>query len=193
MQRLLLLVLSLSLWCACAPASSRSGAQPRSPARARVDLGASLAAALDAEATDPLAAAPYLDTIDAALAQPGDRWALAAVLAASDALLWRDVGPLGPGVDHAIVHRSNEALVEVTDRLRKAYRETPVTDINKSEEAINQYFDHAGHSKKNLSKWVVKPDELLEKKGHKLSVFCVLRHYFFVPKHALLILFGQPT
>ena len=53
---------------------------------------------------------------------------------------------------------------KIVDFLRKTYREKPVTDIHKNEEAIDQFFDHAGHSKKNVIKWIPKPDELLEKK-----------------------------
>ena len=53
---------------------------------------------------------------------------------------------------------------KIVDTLRKGYREKPIIDIHKNEEAVDQFFDYAGHSKKNLAKWVPKPDELLEKK-----------------------------
>ena len=53
---------------------------------------------------------------------------------------------------------------KIIDLLRKSYREKPVTDIQNSEEAINQAFDYAGHSKKTLGHWIPKPDELLENK-----------------------------
>ncbi len=53
---------------------------------------------------------------------------------------------------------------KVIDLMRKSYREKPVTDIQKNEEAIDQFFDHVGQSKKNVGKWIPEPDELLEKK-----------------------------
>lgn len=53
---------------------------------------------------------------------------------------------------------------KIIDTLRKGYREKPVTDLQKNEEAIDQYFDRAGHPKKDLAHWIPQPDELLEKK-----------------------------
>ncbi|MCK5081295.1 MAG: sigma-70 family RNA polymerase sigma factor [Candidatus Omnitrophica bacterium] len=53
---------------------------------------------------------------------------------------------------------------KIIDVMRKGYREKPVSDLQKNEEAIDQFFDHAGHPKKDVSKWIAKPDELLEKK-----------------------------
>ena len=53
---------------------------------------------------------------------------------------------------------------KIIDRLRKAYREKPVTDLHKHEEAVDQFFDQNGLSKKQLAKWIPQPDELLEKK-----------------------------
>ena len=53
---------------------------------------------------------------------------------------------------------------KIIDSMRKGYRERPVTDLQKNEETIDQFFDHAGHSKKNLGKWIPNPDELLENK-----------------------------
>ncbi|HQP10024.1 MAG TPA: sigma-70 family RNA polymerase sigma factor [Candidatus Omnitrophota bacterium] len=53
---------------------------------------------------------------------------------------------------------------KIVDTLRKHYREKPVTDLQHNEEAIDQFFDHAGRSKKTLDAWVPQPDELLERK-----------------------------
>jgi RNA polymerase sigma-70 factor, ECF subfamily len=53
---------------------------------------------------------------------------------------------------------------KIVDSLRKHYRERPVTDLQHNEEAIDQFFDQAGQSKKTLTPWVPEPDELLEKK-----------------------------
>ncbi|HQP11044.1 MAG TPA: sigma factor, partial [Candidatus Omnitrophota bacterium] len=39
---------------------------------------------------------------------------------------------------------------KIVDALRKHYRERPVTDLQHNEEAIDQFFDHAGRSKKTL-------------------------------------------
>ncbi|MCK5014327.1 MAG: sigma-70 family RNA polymerase sigma factor [Candidatus Omnitrophica bacterium] len=53
---------------------------------------------------------------------------------------------------------------KIVDSLRKGYREKPVTDLQKNEEAIDQFFDYAGRPKGNVARWIPKPDELLEKK-----------------------------
>lgn len=53
---------------------------------------------------------------------------------------------------------------KIVDALRRHYREKPVTDIHNNEEAVDQFFDHAGQSQKTLEGWVPEPDELLEKK-----------------------------
>ncbi len=53
---------------------------------------------------------------------------------------------------------------KIIDSMRKGYREKPVTDLQKNDEAIDQFFDHAGRPPKNLAHWIPKPDELLEKK-----------------------------
>jgi hypothetical protein len=88
---------------------------------APVDLAADLERAFDGEARDPLAAEGYLRTLEQALAEPNDPWALASSLAALDALVSRRIDALGHGVEHALVHRSRANLVEVSQRLRRAY------------------------------------------------------------------------
>jgi hypothetical protein len=74
------------------------------------------------EMGNPLESEAYLDVIDVAVADRANRWSLAAVAAALDALVWRDVHGLGPGVSHAIVHRSIGGLTTTTARLRRAWR-----------------------------------------------------------------------
>ena len=53
---------------------------------------------------------------------------------------------------------------KIIDFMRKGYREKPVTDLQKNEDAIDQFFDHIGHPKGDVAHWIPKPDELLEKK-----------------------------
>jgi len=53
---------------------------------------------------------------------------------------------------------------KIIDAMRKSYREKPVTDLQKEEDAIDQFFDYAGHPKGDVGHWVPEPDELLEKK-----------------------------
>jgi len=53
---------------------------------------------------------------------------------------------------------------KIIDHFRKSYREQPVTDLKREEEAINQFFDRDEHLKKHPSQWIPNPDELLEKK-----------------------------
>ena len=48
--------------------------------------------------------------------------------------------------------------------MRKKYREKPVTDLQKEEDAIDEFFDYTGHPKGNVAHWTPEPDELLEKK-----------------------------
>src|SRR5262245_44504624 len=103
-------LLACCLLVACAPV------QP--PRGARTPEGAALTKAIEAEATDPLAADPYLDAIDAAVAEPSKPQSLAVVLAALDALVWRELAYMPPGVEHAIVHRAPQALRVTTSRLR---------------------------------------------------------------------------
>src|SRR5690606_17650994 len=72
------------------------------------------------EAADALDPKGYLAVVEHALLRADDPYALAALAAALDALVWRDVTGIH-SVDHAVVHRSNEALAEVTRRLRGAH------------------------------------------------------------------------
>ncbi|AUX47784.1 uncharacterized protein SOCE26_093080 [Sorangium cellulosum] len=94
---------------------------PPSPAAAPADaaaspLGASFAAALEAEIASSASAAPYLDALERAVAEPRAEGALAAVVASTDALV------LGAGGDTpAIAFRSRDALPEVTRRLQRAW------------------------------------------------------------------------
>jgi len=53
---------------------------------------------------------------------------------------------------------------KIIDHMRKSYREKPVTDMQENTDAVNQFFDRTEHLKKQPSKWLPKPDELLEKK-----------------------------
>ncbi|RLB56001.1 MAG: hypothetical protein DRI90_19045, partial [Deltaproteobacteria bacterium] len=126
-RKLLLLV----CWTVCAACSSTPpAATPVAPPSA--DLGALFSAALVAETTDPIATEPYLQAIEGALAQPDDPWALPAVSAALDALVWRRVHDLGTTIDHAIVHRSTLGLVQVTARLRHAWRGAAATPLGRA-------------------------------------------------------------
>jgi len=53
---------------------------------------------------------------------------------------------------------------KIIDHLRKAYREKPVTDFNKDQEAINDFFDHQGHLKKQPGQWTDNPNTLAQQK-----------------------------
>ena len=53
---------------------------------------------------------------------------------------------------------------KIIDHMRKSYREKPVTDLQKNEEAINEFFDHKDIPKRRSSGWLPDPEELLEKK-----------------------------
>ncbi|WP_437674128.1 hypothetical protein [Sorangium sp. So ce131] len=94
---------------------------PPSPAAAPTEaaaspLVASFAAALDAEIASSASAAPYLDALERAVAEPRAEGALAAVIASTDALV------LGAGGDApAIAFRARDALPEVTRRLQRAW------------------------------------------------------------------------
>jgi hypothetical protein len=102
------------LMAGCAPPRSPEGADAHG-------LAAGFRAALVAEATDSTAAAAYLDVLDAAVDHSDDPLALSAILAALDALVWREVAAMPDYIEHAIVHRSTAALVETSRRLRRAW------------------------------------------------------------------------
>jgi hypothetical protein len=104
----------LALAAACTPAQAPGGA-----AGAPQGLPALFLAAQQHEATEPLDPAPYLAVVDQALAAPSEPWALAALLASVDALLWREV--VGLSGDHAVAYRSHAALERTAARLRAAW------------------------------------------------------------------------
>ena len=106
------------LLCVCASTACTS-ASLEAPEERHADLGTALVASKLAEAHDPNVVEPYLRTIEVALAYPDDPWSLAAVLASLEALVWRDVA--GMAGDHAIVHRSSEALVTTSTRLQRLW------------------------------------------------------------------------
>jgi hypothetical protein len=83
-------------------------------------LERALVNALQAEANDALAVAPYLDLVDLAAANPSTPGSLAAALAALDALVFRGVNGLDPAPS-ALAMRSRETLVQVVARLRAAW------------------------------------------------------------------------
>lgn len=92
---------------------------PRTPQSAK--LAESFVEAFDAESIDPLAASKYVDAIDRAVANPRDPESLATAIAAIDALVWRDVDPMGIPGHQGIAYRSSDAFPIVVDRLRAAF------------------------------------------------------------------------
>ncbi len=111
-----LLVLPLLAPCA---GTARTPAAVSPSAGPAPDFGAAYAAAFQAEALDATAAQPYLDLVDLALAHPDDPGALAAALAAVDALVTASVpGFEGP---QALAYRSRDLFALVTARLRGAW------------------------------------------------------------------------
>ncbi|HLM72275.1 MAG TPA: hypothetical protein VK459_06280, partial [Polyangiaceae bacterium] len=99
------------------------GCAPAEPAKApeQPPLARSFAAAFDAEAEDPMAAAPYLAAIDTAVQNPGAPDALATVIASLDALVFGATPNLDLVRDHAIAYRSRDLFTEVVGRLRTAW------------------------------------------------------------------------
>ncbi|HZO15811.1 MAG TPA: hypothetical protein VFB62_21205, partial [Polyangiaceae bacterium] len=116
---------ALLVCVACAPQRPPRGAE----GEAR-EMRAALVKAIEAEATDPLAAKPYLDAIDAALND--DRASLQVVLAALDALVWREVPSMAPGVEHALVHRSPNVMADVSARLRGSWSRASAAPIQRA-------------------------------------------------------------
>jgi hypothetical protein len=113
MQKRILLAVLLVV-TACAQPSTPEGA-PSAPG----GLPQLFAAAQQHEAEEPLDPDLYLGVVDAALARPEDPWALPALLASIDALLWRDV--VGLSGEHAVAHRSHAGLSRVAKHLRAAW------------------------------------------------------------------------
>ncbi|MCA9623700.1 MAG: hypothetical protein KC731_31980, partial [Myxococcales bacterium] len=107
----MLLLFLLALGC-------RPAEVPTAP-EASDDFASQLLAAKQREATDPLDASGYLALIDGALASPDDPQALAAALAATEALVWRDVPGLAGNL--ALVHRSAPLLSATAAHLRRAW------------------------------------------------------------------------
>jgi hypothetical protein len=99
------------------------GCAPAEPAKAPSPppLARSFAAAFDAEAEDPMAAAPYLAAIDAAVLNPGAAGSLATVIASLDALVFGATPNLDLVRDHAIAYRSRDLFTQVVERLRRAW------------------------------------------------------------------------
>lgn len=85
------------------------------------DLGKAFEDALHAEAVDPIAARPYLDLVDQAVAAPDAPGALAAGLAAVDALATASSASFEGAGAHAVAYRSRELVGEVVARLRRAW------------------------------------------------------------------------
>jgi hypothetical protein len=92
---------------------------PQAPQSAK--LAESFVEAFDGETNDPLAASRYLDAIDRAITTPRDPESLATALAALDALVWRDVEPMGIPGHQGIAYRSRDMFPVVVDRLRAAF------------------------------------------------------------------------
>lgn len=108
---------AIALLAACAGAPE-AAAPPAPP----TDFGRAYEDAIHADAVDPEAADGYLDVIDLAVRSPDAPGALAAGLAAVDAL----VTAATPGFEgtgpHAVAYRSRELFAAVTARLRRAWR-----------------------------------------------------------------------
>lgn len=94
-------------------------AVPRAPQSAK--LAESFVTALDGEINDPLAATPYLDAVDRAVTNPSDPESLPTAIAALDALVWRDVEPMGIPGHQGLAYRSRDTYPIVVDRLRNAF------------------------------------------------------------------------
>lgn len=84
-------------------------------------LAQAYVAALQAEQRDPDAAGPYLDLIDRAVQSPDAPSAVAAVVAALDALVGSSTSGFEGIGQHAIAFRSRMGATTVTARLRKAW------------------------------------------------------------------------
>lgn len=53
---------------------------------------------------------------------------------------------------------------KIIDSFRQRYRESPVTDLEANDEAVNSFFDIAGHPKQYPSDWYPEPYQMLENK-----------------------------
>jgi hypothetical protein len=117
--RLSLLAATAAL-AACEPQPAVAPPPPEPP-----DLSKAYAAAFEAEAKDSASVAPYLDLVDAALAHPDAPGALAAGLAALDAIAAGSVPDLEGLGSASIAYRSRESFPEVVKRLRQAWSSAP--------------------------------------------------------------------
>jgi hypothetical protein len=93
---------------------------PKAPETAK--LGQFFVSAFDGEMNDPLAVAGYLDSLDRAVANPADPESLATAIAALDALVWRDVEPMGIPGHQGLAYRSRDNYPLVGDRLRNVFQ-----------------------------------------------------------------------
>lgn len=113
----------LALIAAAVAAPACVGPTPETPKPSPpAKLAEAFVEAFDAEAMDSRAAEKYLDAIDRAVANPRDPEALATVIAAVDALAFRQVEAVGLPGEQAVAYRSRELLPLVVDRLRAAWQ-----------------------------------------------------------------------
>lgn len=110
----------LAAVCATPGCEPQAPVTPKGPPPAA--LAEAFAAAFDAEALDATAAAKYLDALDRSIENPNDPESVATVIAAVDALVFRQVDMVGLPGEQAIVYRSRELLPVVVDRLRAAWQ-----------------------------------------------------------------------
>jgi hypothetical protein len=114
---------SSALFLVAATGLAACGGQPASPktATSSANLARAYTQALEAEAKDPLAARGYLELLDAAAASPDAPGALAAAIAAVDALVSRNPAGLEE-VSSAIAFRSRDGLPQIAARLQAAWK-----------------------------------------------------------------------
>lgn len=111
--------LTLAALAGLAACGGQPATGPQTP-KAGPSLSHAYTQALEAEAKDPLSAKPYLDVVDAAAAQPDAPGALAATIAAVDALVFRSTAGL-EGMPTAVAFRTRDALPAVAHRLEAAW------------------------------------------------------------------------
>lgn len=111
-----LLLAALPFLAACG-----GGRSPVAPTNAAPDFAAAYQEALQAEALEPTAAGAYFDILDRVVAAPDAPGALAAGLAAVDALATVSLPAMEGAGPHAMAFRSRELFGEVAGRLRRAW------------------------------------------------------------------------
>lgn len=112
------------LFVALPPLSAGCGAAPPPPTAApsaALPHAAALSRAFDAESTDSLAATPYLDALDAAMARPTEPFALATVVSSVNALAWSGPPTVEELSETPVALRSRDLLPLVVQRLTRAY------------------------------------------------------------------------